>query len=675
MKRFTRTVCVFLAALLICQLLPMVPVEKWVDVVRADIAGGDTASEVVASGVCGESITWSLDNIGVLTIMGTGDMTNYKVANVPWAACKEQIKSVVFEGDITSIGRAAFNGCSGITSIIIPDSVTSIETWAFGRNPNLTDIIIPEGITQIADCCFYECTGLKNITIPSSVTSIGDCAFLKCSEITNIKLPDNITSIGREAFSGCTGLSTIIIPESVTTIGKGAFENCNLSTVIVDENSYSQDAFPDTHIDNIIYYYEVNYISEGNGTVFGPSKSYPNETIEIIVSPIDDFLTEKVSITYGDTNIEIKPDSDGKYYYTMPDSEEPVAIKASFIDSDTEPSGTPSTAPTGNPTPVPTELVPSVAPTQSATPVPTEATSTPSPTVPNGTTRKPNMPTNTPRPTSASAPTTKPTATPTATPAVKPTSMPTEVPDEGGVAGFVERLYSVALGRPSDPGGKADWIQRISSGEITGGEAARGYFLSDEFINMNLSNHEFVNRLYHTFFDRDPDEGGYNGWMTQLYNGASRESVLVGFINSTEWANLCLRYGIASGGNGVPNITIEPNQQIIDFATRLYTTCLGRPADQGGLEDWSRQLANMQISGSDAAHGFFFSNEFMTAGYSDAEYVTRLYRTFMNREPDRGGFADWIGRLAAGASREEVFQGFAGSAEWAGICAEYGILK
>ena len=32
-------------------------------------------------------------------------------------------------------------------------------------------------------------------------------------------------------------------------------------------------------------------------------------------------------------------------------------------------------------------------------------------------------------------------------------------------------------------------------------------------------------------------------------------------------------------------------------------------------------------------------------------------------------------RTPTGTSREEVFQGFAGSDEWAGICAEYGILK
>lgn len=129
------------------------------------------------------------------------------------------------------------------------------------------------------------------------------------------------------------------------------------------------------------------------------------------------------------------------------------------------------------------------------------------------------------------------------------------------------------------------------------------------------------------------------------------------------------------GGTGVPNITIYPSEQLIGFATRLYTTCLGREPDPHGLTDWSMQLANMQISGSACAHGFFFSPEFIEGNYSNDEYVTRLYHTFMNREPDPAGFADWVGQLNNGASRESVFQGFAGSQEWASICAEYGILK
>ena len=252
---------------------------------------------------------------------------------------------------------------------------------------------------------------------------------------------------------------------------------------------------------------------------------------------------------------------------------------------------------------------------------------------------------------------------------------PTGTTGEPGVAGFVERLYTVALGRPSDPAGKADWINRVTTQGYTGADLAEGFLYSAEFLSKNMSNSDFLDVLYKTFFNRDADEAGKANWMNAMAAGMTPKQVIRGFIDSTEWANLCLTYGIASGTDVKPNISITPSQGIVDFATRLYTTCLGRQPDQGGLQNWANQLANMQISGSEAAHGFFFSAEFINDGHSNDEYVTRLYRTFMNREPDPAGFADWVGQLNNGASRESVFQGFAGSAEWADICAQYGILK
>ena len=249
------------------------------------------------------------------------------------------------------------------------------------------------------------------------------------------------------------------------------------------------------------------------------------------------------------------------------------------------------------------------------------------------------------------------------------------VSSEAGVGGFVDRLYSVALGRNPDPAGRADWVAAITERGNTGADAARGFLYSDEFLNKQVSNEDFVRVLYRTFFDREPDTNGFNGWVAALNNGASKQEVIEGFINSTEWANLCLRYGIASGGTGVPNIEVQPNQQTIDFCTRLYTTCLNRSADQNGLMAWARQLANQRDTGSGAARGFFFSTEFTGQNVSNGEYVTRLYRTFMGREPDTDGFNAWVAQLDEGVSREVVFEGFAQSPEFTRICASYGIIR
>ena len=90
---------------------------------------------------------------------------------------------------------------------------------------------------------------------------------------------------------------------------------------------------------------------------------------------------------------------------------------------------------------------------------------------------------------------------------------------------------------------------------------------------------------------------------------------------------------------------------------------------------WARQLANQRDTGTGAARGFFFSNEFTGQNVSNAEFVNRLYRTFMGREADEAGFSAWVAQLDGGVSREEVFNGFAQSTEFARICASYGIVR
>lgn len=260
------------------------------------------------------------------------------------------------------------------------------------------------------------------------------------------------------------------------------------------------------------------------------------------------------------------------------------------------------------------------------------------------------------------------------TPAAPSGTTPAPV-SETGVAGFVERLYTVALGRNSDPAGKQDWIEAITLRGETGADCARGFLYSPEFLGKDISNEEFVRVLYRTFFDREPDQAGFNAWVAVLDNGTTKQEVIEGFINSTEWANLCLSFGIRGGGTGSPNITVEPNQQTIDFATRLYTTCLNRQADPDGLMAWARQLANQRDTGTGAARGFFFSEEFLGQNTSNGDYISRLYRTFMGREPDGAGFVAWMNQLESGVSREEVFRGFAESTEFARICASYGIIR
>ncbi|MCQ2528215.1 MAG: DUF4214 domain-containing protein [Saccharofermentans sp.] len=260
-----------------------------------------------------------------------------------------------------------------------------------------------------------------------------------------------------------------------------------------------------------------------------------------------------------------------------------------------------------------------------------------------------------------------------------PPTAPVPTPgEEGGVEGFVERLYTVCLGRTSDPTGKADWVKALKDGAADGAKVANGFFFSPEFTNKNLSDDEYVDRLYRTFMDRPGDPDGVAAWVKALKGGATREQVFAGFINSIEWANICQKYGIKSGGSATPTEpkpVVNPTQPILDFTERLYTTCLGRNADPDGKAAWAKALANKEGTGSSVAHGFFFSKEFELANHTDEEFVRRLYLTFMDREPDAAGFQAWVNAMKEdGASREQVFNGFVKSPEFVAICEKAGII-
>ncbi|MEG1070141.1 MAG: Ig-like domain-containing protein, partial [Ruthenibacterium sp.] len=123
---------------------------------------------------------------------------------------------------------------------------------------------------------------------------------------------------------------------------------------------------------------------------------------------------------------------------------------------------------------------------------------------------------------------------------------------EPGVAGFVERLYSVALGRESDAGGKAAWTDYLKQGKVTGADVARDFILSKEMNNRNLSNEEFMSTIYETFFNRAPDAGGMKGWMNFLDNGLSREFVVSNFAGGAEFQNICDEFGIKRGSIPAP---------------------------------------------------------------------------------------------------------------------------
>ena len=266
------------------------------------------------------------------------------------------------------------------------------------------------------------------------------------------------------------------------------------------------------------------------------------------------------------------------------------------------------------------------------------------------------------------------TDTQTATSAPETTAPSISSSEEGTFEDFVERLYTVALNRPSEATGKEFWCLHVGNGDLNGAQCANEFLLSKEFKERNLNDEDFLKVLYKTFFDRNAadDTDGFNFWMNCLKT-QGRDSVVDCFINSEEWCNVCASYGVKSGATRAKAAIASRNAT--EYATRLYTCCLGRDPETDGLNFWSLGLTNLEVSGYEAAKQFFESAEFKGFNTSDEEYLRRLYTTFMGREADTDGLNYWLKVMSDGMSREQVLNEFAKSKEFSDICNTYAINR
>lgn len=109
---------------------------------------------VIASGTCGENLTWTLDDEGIFIISGTGEMSldeyNY---SVPWYEYNDSIKYVIIENGVTSLLDYAFNGCHNLKGVEIGAELESIGVSAFDDCGSLKKFSVSE------DSLYYTSVG------------------------------------------------------------------------------------------------------------------------------------------------------------------------------------------------------------------------------------------------------------------------------------------------------------------------------------------------------------------------------------------------------------------------------------------------------------------------------------------------------------------------------------
>lgn len=202
---------------------------------------------------CGENLTWELDEIGILTISGTGDMYNYSEDYLaPWSEHCFEITNVTISDGVTSIGDNAFHSCNAERVDLQGTSLVSIGKNAFSRCTMLTSIFIPESVQSIGSEAFSLCEGLSMVELPTTLTKIPDGIFTDCTLLDSITIPDTVTEIGANAFLGCQVFSLETLPSGIKSIGAAAFANCGrIEELVLPETleHIGEAAFNGTAID------------------------------------------------------------------------------------------------------------------------------------------------------------------------------------------------------------------------------------------------------------------------------------------------------------------------------------------------------------------------------------------------------------------------------------------
>ena len=182
---------------------------------------------IVAGGNCGEALTWSLLESGLLCIQGSGSMPDYSAEDpAPWQTYSGSISKVAIYSGVTDVGAYAFAECEALTGAVIPDTVSGIGGHSFMNCTGLVEIAIPDSVKRIDWGAFSGCDSLETFIVPNSVTEIGTGAFWNCENLKEVILGSGLTGTGVQVFSGCGNLEQVTICFGVRSIDVSSFENC-----------------------------------------------------------------------------------------------------------------------------------------------------------------------------------------------------------------------------------------------------------------------------------------------------------------------------------------------------------------------------------------------------------------------------------------------------------------
>ena len=197
------------------------------------------------SGTCGTDTKWVFDgyaltikNVSKTGLMANMDNYDLQLKKAPWVKKNLNVRKVVIEEGIYSIGSCAFANCQNLQDVVF----------------NGTDVV------AIGWGAFLNCVRLRNISLPVQLQNIGTIAFANCSQLSSVKIPDHCR-VDNQAYVSCTNLQSVEVSP----------------TVILGHHVFASEVTVKGKVRHALYNKEIrripSYVNVGNCKEYGFARS------------------------------------------------------------------------------------------------------------------------------------------------------------------------------------------------------------------------------------------------------------------------------------------------------------------------------------------------------------------------------------------------------------------
>lgn len=216
MKNLKRVICIFICTLILSSLFTM----NYYALEQNETYSGTT-------GDC----AWEYNpDTTTITISGAGNMADYTGADLPpWNCFREEVKNVIINNGVKSLGGYSFYMFSALENVSFPDTLEEIHSSAFRACSSLKELNINNKVHFIEYGAFSDCDNLESIHLPVNLSTLQNGVFFNLPKLKSIYIPYNVNAL-YTTFNNCPSLTTVHLSSKTALTNnenQKVFMNCN----------------------------------------------------------------------------------------------------------------------------------------------------------------------------------------------------------------------------------------------------------------------------------------------------------------------------------------------------------------------------------------------------------------------------------------------------------------